>query len=166
SGVDLDDREPVLIKGIAGSPGVAVGPALVLGDIRAAYVRRHIHTAQIEGELERVRHAVTQAKNTLKEVAARMPGVARDSAGVLDAYLLMLGDPTLHERVERKIRKEKINAEWAVAEASEEIGKLFITDEAEGTKDAYIVERRHDVEFVCDRLLRALVGEPQAAIPK
>jgi phosphotransferase system enzyme I (PtsI) len=165
SGAELDERETVSIKGIAGSPGVAVGPALVLGDIRAAYVRRHIHTAQIEGELERVRHAVDQAKATLKEVAAKMTGVARDSAGVLDAYLMMLGDPTLHERVEKKIRKEKINAEWAVAEASEEISKLFVTDE-EGTRDAYIVERRHDVEFVCDRLLRALVGEPQAAIPK
>ncbi len=164
SSADLETREPIHLKGLAGSPGVAVGPALVLGDIRASYVRRHIHTAQIDVELRRVRSAVDLAKNTLKEVSAMITGPARDTAGVLDAYLLMLDDPTLHDRVEMRIRKDKINAEWAVADASEEISKLFAANAQ--SKDAYIVERRHDVEFVCDRLLRALVGDPIAAIPK
>ena len=164
SSADLEIREPFLLRGIAGSPGVAVGPALVLGDIRASYVRRHIASAQIDAELRRVRNAVDGAKNTLKEVSAKITGPARDTAGVLDAYLLMLDDPTLHDRVEKRIRKDKINAEWAVAEASDEISKLF--GQNSESKDAYILERRHDVEFVCDRLLRALVGEPGAAIPK
>jgi phosphoenolpyruvate-protein phosphotransferase (PTS system enzyme I) len=164
SSADVEDREPIRLIGIAGSPGVAVGPALVLGDIRASYVRRHIHTAQIDTELRRVRAAVEAAKNTLKEVSAKITGPARDTAGVLDAYLLMLDDPTLHDRVEKRIKKDKVNAEWAVADASEEISKLFAANA--GSKDAYIVERRHDVEFVCDRLLRALVGDPVAAIPK
>jgi phosphoenolpyruvate-protein phosphotransferase (PTS system enzyme I) len=164
SSADIETREPIRLQGIAGSPGVAVGPALVLGDIRASYVRRHIHTAQIDTELRRVRGAVDTAKNTLKEVSAKITGPARDTAGVLDAYLLMLDDPTLHDRVEKRIRKDKVNAEWAVADASEEISKLFAANA--GSKDAYIVERRHDVEFVCDRLLRALVGDPVAAIPK
>ena len=37
----------------------------------------------------------------------------------------MIGDPMLIERVEQKIRDEKKCAEWAVAQACEEIGKLF-----------------------------------------
>ncbi len=164
SAADLEAREPIFLRGIAGSPGVAVGPALVLGDIRANYVRRHIHAAQVDAELARVRAAVEVAKNTLKEVSATMIGPARDMAGVLDAYLLMVDDPTLHGRVEKRIKKDKINAEWAVADASEEISKLF--GQNTSSKDAYIVERRHDIEFVCDRLLRALVGDPIAAIPK
>lgn len=41
------------VKGIAGAPGVAVGTALVIGEMRAAYTRRNVHTAQIEGELFR-----------------------------------------------------------------------------------------------------------------
>jgi phosphotransferase system enzyme I (PtsI) len=77
----------------------------------------------------------------------------------------MLSDPLLHETVERKVREEKKCAEWAVASASEEISQLFLKDDAK-EKDAYIVERRHDVEFVADRLLRALMGEPAAPIPR
>ncbi len=167
SAAELEDHDPILLKGIAGSPGVAVGPALVLGDIRSAYVRRHIHTAQIEQEITRVHVAVEQAKASLKEVSARITGPARDTAPILDAYLLMMSDPMLHERVEKKIRREKICAEWAVAASSEEISKLFAPDDpTANNKDAYIVERRHDVEFVCDRLLRALVGEAQTAVPR
>jgi phosphoenolpyruvate-protein phosphotransferase (PTS system enzyme I) len=156
----------VIIKGIAGSPGVSVGPALVIGDPRTVYTRRHIHSAQMDGEVERVHVAVDTAKKTLKDVSERMQsGPLHDTRPILDVYFVMLGDPLLHETIERKIRDEKKCAEWAVASASEEISRLFVKDDP-NEKDAYIVERRHDVEFVADRLLRALMGEPATPIPK
>jgi phosphotransferase system enzyme I (PtsI) len=100
--------ETRVIKGIAGSPGVAVGPALVIGEMRAAYTRRHIHTAQMEAEVARVRSAVESAKASLREVSARMVSdAARNQAPILEAYLLMLDDPLLHERVQKKILLEK-----------------------------------------------------------
>ena len=153
--LDLESHIAVTLKGIAGSPGVAVGPALVLGDLRASYVRRHIHTAQTQEELDRVRVAVDVAKKTLRDVDSRMPRTMQEASAILDAYQLMLEDPALLDRVTHKITKEKKCAEWAVSEAGEEIAALF------GGKDidAYIQERKHDVEFVADRLLRALVGE-------
>ena len=151
------------VKGIAGAPGVAVGTALVIGEMRAAYTRRNVHTAQIEGELLRVREAADRAKETLRLVAARLPvETAKSQVSILDAYLAMLDDPMLHERVAKKIRGEKKGAEWAVASAAEEILAMF----ERAPKDAYIAERRHDVEFVCDQLMRALRGESGGIIPK
>ncbi len=157
SGLDLEQQAAVTLKGIAGSPGVAVGPALVLGDFRASFVRRHIHTAQMQSELDRVQQAVEAAKSTLRAVDAGMPTAMREASSILEAYQMMLSDPTLHELVSTKIKKEKKCAEWAVSEASETIVAMFGPREP-GDRDAYISERRHDVEFVCDRLLRALVG--------
>ena len=155
-----------VLKGIAGSPGVAVGTAHVLGDTRSQYTRRHIHTAQIEGEIERIHQAVDTAKASLKEVSARMSASpALEPTTILEAYLLMLGDPLLHQRVEKKIRLEKKCAEWAVAASGEEIAKLFLPTGPKD-RDAYIVERRHDIEFVCDRLLRALMGAEKVAMPR
>ena len=158
SSIEIERHEATALKGIAGSPGVAVGPALVLGDLRASFVRRHVHTAQIPQELQRVKEAVVQAKKTLREVSARMPATLRDASPILEAYEMMLEDPSLHDRVEKKVRNDKKCAEWAVSEASEEIVAMFGPQDAVD-RDAYISERRHDVEFVCDRLLRALVGE-------
>ncbi|AKV02596.1 Phosphoenolpyruvate-protein phosphotransferase of PTS system [Labilithrix luteola] len=157
SSFDLEPREPTTLKGIAGSPGVAVGPALVLGDLRASFVRRHVHTAQVPGELERVHQAVGTAQKTLREVDSRIANTMREATAILDVYQLMLQDPALHERIEKKISREKKCAEWAVSEAGEEIVAMFGSGGDE--RDAYILERRHDIEFVADRLLRALVGE-------
>jgi len=130
---------PHTLRGLAGSPGVAVGTALVVGDLHAIFARRHVHSAQFPSELARVKEAVAKAQESLREVGARL---AQEQTPILDAYVLMLADPMLHERIERHIREEKKCAEWAVVSAAEEIAKLFPTD-----ADAYIVERRHDVAF-------------------
>jgi phosphotransferase system enzyme I (PtsI) len=155
----------VLLKGIAGSPGVAVGPALVVGDIKAAYARRHIASAQIDAELTRLKDAVEEAKRHVREVSATLPTTPLETSAILDAYLTMIGDPMLLERVKRKIQTEKKCAEWAVAQACEEIGKMFGPAEPSG-RDAYIVERRHDIDFVCDRLLRELTGDTKQIVPR
>jgi len=153
---------PTIIKGIAGSPGVAVGPALVVGDVHNAYIRRRIHTAQIPDELARIKVAVSKAQEALREVNSRLAG-AHDQRQILEAYLMMMADPLLHEQIEKRVRDDKLCAEWAVASAAEEISGRFPTT---SDTDAYIRERKHDVEFVADRLLRALTGAPDRLIPK
>jgi phosphotransferase system enzyme I (PtsI) len=155
----------VLVKGIAGSPGVAVGPALVVGDTKAAYARRHVSSAQIDTEIARLRQAVEEAKRHVREVSAKLPAGPLETNAILDAYLTMIGDPMLLERVEHKIQTDKKCAEWAVAQACDEIGKMFGPADAT-ERDAYIVERRHDIEFVCDRLLRELTGDTKQIVPR
>ncbi len=162
---DASAPHGVMLKGIAGSPGVAIGPALVVGDTRTAYTRRHGTSAQIDGEIARLKTAVEEARRHLREVSARMPAGPLETNGILDAYLTMIGDPLLMERVEKKIRDEKKCVEWAVAQACEDISKLFLP--ADGPdRDAYLVERRHDIEFVCDRLLRELSGDTKVIVPR
>jgi phosphotransferase system enzyme I (PtsI) len=155
----------VVLKGIPGSPGVAVGSALVVGDTRTAYGRRNIPSAQIEAEIERLQRAVDDAKKHLREVSARIPAGPLETNAILDAYLQMVGDPMLLDRVIKKIREEKKCAEWAVAQASDEIARLFSPADA-GDRDAYIAERGHDIEFVCDRLLRELTGDMKQIVPR
>src|SRR5258708_5681722 len=107
----------VVLKGIAGSPGVAVGPALVVGDTRAAFARRHVSSSQLDAEVDRLKRAVEEAKGHIREVSARLPAGPLETNAILDAYLMMVGDPMLLERIEKKIREEKKCAEWAVAQA-------------------------------------------------
>jgi phosphoenolpyruvate-protein phosphotransferase (PTS system enzyme I) len=155
----------LVLKGIGGSPGVAVGSALVVGDTKTAYARRHLASTQIDAEVERLQRAVQDAKTHLREVSARLPAGPLETNAILDAYLTMVGDPMLIERVTKKIRDERKCAEWAVAQSSEEIAKLFAPADA-NERDAYIAERRHDIEFVCDRLLRELTGDVKQIVPR
>lgn len=160
---DASTPHGLVIRGIAGSPGVAVGTALVVGDTKTAYARRHVSSSQVEAEVLRLERAVEDAKRHVREVAARLPVAPLETNSILDAYLTMIGDPMLIERVTRKIREERKCTEWAVAQACDEIGKMFAPAEE---RDAYIVERRHDVEFVCDRLLRELTGDTKQIVPR
>jgi len=162
---DQSTPRGVVLKGIAGSPGVAVGPALVVGETRAAYLRRHVSQAQIDAEVKRLQQAVTDAKQHVREVAARIPTAPMETTAILDAYLTMIGDPMLLDRIEHKIRDDRKCAEWGVAQACEEIAKMFAPADP-SDRDAYITERRHDVEFVCDRLLRELTGDTKQIVPR
>jgi phosphoenolpyruvate-protein phosphotransferase (PTS system enzyme I) len=162
---DQSTPRGLVLKGIAGSPGVAVGPALVVGETRAAYLRRHISQSQVDAEVKRLQQAVTDAKKHVREVAARIPTAPMETNAILDAYLTMIGDPMLLDRITHKIRDDRKCAEWGVAQACEEIAKMFApADPAD--RDAYITERRHDVEFVCDRLLRELTGDTKQIVPR
>jgi phosphotransferase system enzyme I (PtsI) len=162
---DASTPRGLVLKGIAGSPGVAVGPALVVGDTKTAYTRRHIPSAAVDAELERLARAVEDAKRHVREVSARLPAAPMETNAILDAYLTMIGDPMLLDRIAHKIREEKKCAEWAVAQSCDDIAKMFAP--AEGVeRDAYIAERRHDVEFVCDRLLRELSGDTRQIVPR
>lgn len=146
-----------VLRGIGGSPGVVVGRALVVGDLHEASARRLVDPSEIPAELGRVRDAVEGARRALGEASTRLPEGSPEAGPILEAYGLMLGDPTLHERVTARIEGARRCAEWAVVEATEELLGLFDAS-ALAAADAYLAERRHDIEFVRDALLRALGG--------
>lgn len=149
---------PLVLQGIAGSPGVSVGKVIVLRDTRSAVAQKRIASHEVDIELERVRAAIETAQRSIVSVAASV-SLPTEPAAILDAYQAMLSDPFLHERVEKWIRRELLCAEWAIITAGEEVASLFDRghDESNAVSyGAYLRERKHDIEFVCDRLLRAL----------
>jgi phosphotransferase system enzyme I (PtsI) len=144
------------MQGIAGSPGVIVGRALVVDRRRVAIPRRHLDGHEIDTEIQRLRAAIEAARTQLQAIRARIPPEAADHALILDAHLLMLDDQLLIEQCEQSIREEQVNAEWALRRTVEKIKELF--DRAD---DDYFRERRTDVDFVGERILRHLMGAPQ-----
>lgn len=155
------EPKSVTLQGIAGSPGVAIGTAVVLDKTTAAFPRRHIGFEEIADELSRFSQAVERTQSDLREMAKLMAG-KRAEASILEAYLLMVGDETLAEAVSARVVEEQRCAEWAVALACEEIaGRLS------QVPDPYLRERSHDVEFVGERLLRAMGwGRQEHTLPK
>ena len=115
SSVLLADPDPVHLSGIAGSAGIAIGRALVLGDLRTKFAKRFVSSKELAHELERVETATRNARRSLMNVSEKLTGAAQDTTPILDAYLLMIDDPMLHERVRKKISREKKCAEFGPA---------------------------------------------------
>ncbi|MBX3128651.1 MAG: phosphoenolpyruvate--protein phosphotransferase [Polyangiaceae bacterium] len=158
-----DTADPgVILAGFAGSPGLAIGRASVVRRTRVAGARHHVGVEQVSSEVSRFRAAAAAAAIALRAVAERVrQGAARAESSILEAYVLMVEDETLHESVTRRIEVERQCAEWALECAVREMA-----DGLRAAADPYLAERSHDFEFVGDRILIELSGQdkPVAAV--
>jgi phosphotransferase system enzyme I (PtsI) len=159
------EREPssppdVVVQGIGGSAGFAIGQVVVVDGGRAGVVHRRIKSHQVEEELSRFDSAVEKTAAGLREVAERVrsrAGIAETS--ILEAYVLMATDSTLREEVERHVRLDRQCVEWALDSAIHEM-----SSQLRDADDPYLVERSHDFEFIRDRIMRALTGRGRAIV--
>ncbi|HEY3594105.1 MAG TPA: phosphoenolpyruvate-utilizing N-terminal domain-containing protein, partial [Polyangiaceae bacterium] len=84
---------PIVLKGIPGSHGLAMGPTIVMGPISHAFVRRTIRQHEVDVEVQRFGEAVAHAQEGIRQVVERVQsGPARTETAILEAYVQMLGD--------------------------------------------------------------------------
>ncbi len=141
--------------GIGGAAGFAIGQAVVVDTGRAGPVHRRIRNHQSDEEMARFDAAVAAAAQGLREVADKLRTTAGPAeTSILEAYVMMTGDPTLRDEVERRVRIDHQCAEWALDEAVREM-----SSQLRDADDPYLVERSHDVEFIRDRIMRGLTGD-------
>ncbi|HEY0465213.1 MAG TPA: phosphoenolpyruvate-utilizing N-terminal domain-containing protein, partial [Polyangiaceae bacterium] len=156
----LQSGAALVLDGIAGSAGYAIGHVVVVDTRRSGIVRRHIVPDAAVEELARFDHAVALSAGELRIVLAAKQGTAsRAETSILEAYVLMLEDETLREAVENKIKSAGICAEWALDLAVAEMAAVL-----RQSGDPYLAERSHDFEFVEDRLLRTMAGQQGAVV--
>lgn len=153
-------RAEVALAGLPGSPGVALGKAVVVDVGRTGVAHRHISEDEVATELDRFKAGVAGAAAELRELSNK----ARQSAtkieiSVLEAYTLMVEDELLLAEVDKRIGTELVCAEWALDLAVTEMaGQLRRSD------DAYLAERSHDFEFVGARIRQAIGGKASTVV--
>ena len=145
---------PRIFRGIGASPGVAIGHVFLLDRGQVRTPRYHIEPDSVEPELERLRVAVAKSVEQLESIRNRFVGGGMDHQSILEAHEMMLRDKALIEEASTLIRDEHLNAEWAISRVIARIRTLF-----DQLSDAYFRERRGDVDFVGERILRNLVGQ-------
>ncbi|MFW5739749.1 MAG: phosphoenolpyruvate-utilizing N-terminal domain-containing protein, partial [Myxococcota bacterium] len=150
---DYRNQQSVTLTGLCGSPGVGVGPAIVIGRTVTPFKRRKVPDREVDVEVERFRAAIRGAEQQLRGLINKAGRKVGGELAILDAYVMMLDDPSLNEEVERKIRVDRKCSEWAVATTMREFGAQF-----EDAEDLYLRERSHDFDFVGELLVRVLRG--------
>lgn len=149
-----DDGGRRILQGVAASPGIAVGRAFVIDRRKIKTPKRHIEADEVEGEIARFEAALETSAEQLSRLSKKLAEKEGDEHFlILEAHQLILRDEHLVLPTKRRIREEHINAEWALRKTVDEIKAVFDTVEAD-----YFRERRSDVDFVGERILRNLVG--------
>lgn len=143
------------LRGIPVSSGVGIGRAYLVDRRRAKTPRRHIDAGEVSGEVARFRHALDDSDEQLELIKQKLSERSEaEQYNIIEAHQLILRDEHLVDATERYIRDELINAEWALRKTVEHIKGVF-----DAIEDDYFRERRSDVDFVGERVMRSLLGE-------
>ena len=142
------------LQGIAVSPGVAVGEALVMDNEGFRIPRRFVARDAVEHELERLEAAIAGAGAEIERNRAAVSRELGDQyAAVFSAHLQMLRDPTLRAELEAMIRDRHYSPEYAVSRALRRYAKVF-----QSIESSYLAERANDIFDIEKRVLRNLLG--------
>ncbi|UCF99473.1 MAG: phosphoenolpyruvate--protein phosphotransferase [Spirochaetaceae bacterium] len=152
-GVDKDGR----IAGLPASPGIALGPALLLrrripeipsGPGRGAVLEQ----ARLDAALKAVRLRM----EAMSEMARRRAGEAE--ADIFQAYALSLADPALTQRARAILLERNVSAELAWSSAASTFLELY-----EGLEAPYMKARSRDLADLLNQVLLELAGSGESA---
>jgi len=142
------------IHGLAVARGIAIGRAVLVASSRVDVAHYFIQPDQVGAEIGRLRTARNAVVQELTKLQNELTSDAPPELGaLLDVHLMLLEDETLSLSVKHWIETRLYNAEWALSSQMEVIGRQF--DEME---DAYLRERKSDLEQVTERVLHFLKG--------
>ncbi|GGH94203.1 phosphoenolpyruvate--protein phosphotransferase [Pseudomonas fluvialis] len=137
--------------GVPGSPGVAVGPALVMLPPADLDVVPDKRIEDIEAELANFTQALEAVREDMRTLSAKLATQLRpEERALFDVYLMMLDDAAIGQEVSQIIRQGQW-AQGALRQVVAEHVKGF-----ELMDDAYLRERASDVKDLGRRLLAYL----------
>ena len=142
-------------SGIAVSPGVAFGEAMLFGVDAFQIPQRFVSVDAVEAEVGRFHASIDNVSASLEEnqkVASERLG--DEYAAIFGAHRMMLRDPKLLGEIEGLIRSKCFSPEFAASRVLRNYAKVF-----QNLGNPYLAERAADVFDLEKRLLRALLGE-------
>lgn len=115
----IKNQKSEMLKGVAASPGVAIGRAFLFHHKELNVPRYTVDESAVEDEIGRFRSALRQTEHELEEIHKKSEqemseANATDHARIFQAHLLILKDPMFVDEVILEIRHARTNAEFAV----------------------------------------------------
>ena len=148
-----------MYSGIAVSSGVAIGKAYLLDRSKVCVIKRSIPENEIEQEVKRLRDAIEQSKAQMRDIKQRTSSIADKYAIILDTYTLLLDDDMLVNETIEIIKRESINAEWALTTTLEKFTNLF-----NNINDDYLKGKKDDLDLVVHGVIKNLIGHHQESL--
>ena len=138
-----------MLKGKSVSTGIGFGTILILKDKEKKVEKKIVEDNQ--KEMERFKKAVDDITKETKELITKLTGTELD---IMNAYLMILQDPTLIEETKNAINNSKYSAEYAV-----ELGFNNVISIFENLDDEYMAGRAKDINDIKNRILDKLFKE-------
>ena len=136
------------------APGIGVGRAVILRFGGMPAFRRAVPASEGEEEERRLRRAARKATEWFLAQSRKASGeIGSELAAILEAHGLIATDETFLSAIVERMRRERANAEWALAAVSREFGARL-----EASDSSAMRERSADIADVAREVGRQLSG--------
>ena len=140
-----------MLKGKGVSRGIGLGNVVVLKKVERKIEKKTIENEQVEHELERLHKALNEVIN---ETEIQLKNISGTEFDIMQAYLMILQDPSLISETENAIKNDKYNAEYAV-----EVGFNSVVQIFQNMDDEYMASRAGDILDIKNRVLGKMLNE-------
>ena len=149
-----------MLKGIAVSPGIVIGKVFLLDSEDVVIPRRQISGSQVPKEIAKLEDALTQARSEILGIQKKISDeIGAKHSDIFNAHLLILEDRSLIEEIINRLKKDKVNVEYAFSEVFKKYNQIFSKID-----DEYLKERISDITDVGKRVLRHLLGRQRRTL--
>ena len=132
-------------KGI--SEGIGLGKAVILKENELKIEKQKIE--DISAEKQQIYDAVKEVESEIEKLIQNIDGTEKE---IMQAYLMILQDPSLIQETIKIIEQDKCNSAYAVENGLNQIIKTF-----EEMDDPYMAARSRDIEDMKKRILAKLL---------
>lgn len=137
--------------------GIAIGRALVLDAPQNKVPQFQIDAKRVDDEILRFNRAIAAVRRELQHLQSNLPSTAPpETSAFIDVHLLMLDDPLISKEPGESIRRDKINAEWALNNHANTLAAFF-----DNISDPYLRTKKDDVAQVVGRVMDILTQRPE-----
>ncbi len=140
------------MRGVAASFGIAVGRVIIKPEV-GPVTKEPVRDSSLE--LSRLEDCLDRARKLVEGLAAKSHAeLGFEGASIFEAQRMILDDPDFHARVEERVRKECVNADWAVERTVEDYARIF-----ESMEDPYLMARAADIREIGEQLILLLQNQ-------
>src|SRR4030095_5830223 len=115
-----------MLQGLPVSPGIAVGRAVIVRFGGLPAFRRAVSPDEFDEEERRLRRASKLATEEFRRHSQEAAGdIGEELPAILEAHGLSAPDETYLDAILERMRRDRVNVEWALAEVTRELGRRF-----------------------------------------
>ena len=145
-----------MIKGKGISKGIGFGKIFILEKRDRKIQKENVENT--EDELEKFKEALNEVEKEIEEIIQQSSIKEKE---IMNAYLMILKDPTLIIETENLIKNFKYNAEYATEEGFNKIVEMF-----NKINDDYMSERAKDIIDIKNKIIDKIFGEDNLNLKK
>jgi phosphotransferase system enzyme I (PtsI) len=148
------------LSGTGVSDGIAIGNVHLLSSGELELPEYDLEADEVGSEVERLAEAASRGEVELERMESDLGADRQGSASeLIQAHRMMMRDDMLIGAAMRRIRNDRINAEWALDLQAAELRREF-----QRIDDDYLALRIEDLDQVARLLQRQLAEQPQRVL--